>query len=94
MVEKSKAKHIIVATHHVPSFELMANEFKGSPTNGAFTIELGNYIANSSIEYWIYVHSHRNINKQIGNTLCISNQLGYTFHNEHKDFNSSTLIEI
>ena len=93
-VAKRKAKHIIVATHHVPSFELMADEFKGSPINGAFTVELGDFIANSPIEYWIYGHSHRNINKQIGNTRCISNQLGYTFHNEHKTFNPSAIIEI
>lgn len=93
-VSESQAKHIIVATHHVPSFELMAEEFKGSPINGAFTVELGNFIANSPIEYWIYGHSHRNINKTIGNTQCISNQLGYTFHGEHATFNDSAFIEI
>ena len=74
--------------------ELITIEFKGNPLNGVFTVELGDYIANSPIEYWIYGHSHRNINKQIGNTRCISNQLGYTFHNEHKDFNPSAIIEI
>ena len=47
-------------------FELMAPEFKGSPLNGAFTVELGGFIADSPIEYWIYGHSHRNINKVIG----------------------------
>ena len=41
-------------SHHVPSFELMAPEFKGSPLNGAFTVELGGFIADSPIEYWIY----------------------------------------
>ena len=93
-VSQSKAKHIIVATHHVPSFELVAPEFKGSPLNGAFTIELGNYIAASPIEYWIYGHSHRNIDKIIGNTRCVSNQLGYVFSNEHSSFDSSAYIEI
>lgn len=93
-VERSNAKHIIVATHHVPSFELMADEFKGSPINGAFTSELGDYIASSRIEYWIYGHSHRNINKAIGNTRCICNQLGYTFHGEQPDFRRDAIIEI
>ena len=93
-VSQSKAKHIIVATHHVPSFELVAPEFKGSPLNGAFTVELGNYIAASPIEYWIYGHSHRNIDKVIGNTRCVSNQLGYVFSNEHSFFDSSAYIEI
>lgn len=93
-VELSNAKHIIVATHHVPSFELMADEFKGSPINGAFTSEHGDFIANSCIEYWIYGHSHRNINKTIGNTRCICNQLGYSFHGEQADFRRDAIIEI
>ena len=93
-VNRSKAKHIVVATHHVPSFELVAPEFKGSPLNGAFAVELGNYIAASPIEYWIYGHSHRNIDKVIGNTRCVSNQLGYVFGNEHSSFNTSAYIEI
>lgn len=93
-VSNSTAKHIIVATHHVPSFELMSPEFKGSDLNGAFTVELGDYIAASPIEYWIYGHSHRNIDKVIGNTKCISNQLGYVFSNEHGTFDKAKYIEI
>ena len=84
-VKQSTAGHILVATHHVPSFELMSPEFKDSPLNGAFT-ELGSFIANSPIEYWIYGHSHRNIDKIIGNTRCVSNQLGYVSGNEHHSF--------
>lgn len=93
-VKRSKAKHIVVATHHVPSFELMAREFKGSILNGAFTVELGDYIADSPIEYWIYGHSHRNIDKVIGKTQCLSNQLGYVFQNEHLSFSRNSYIEI
>ena len=93
-VVESKARHIIVATHHVPSFELMSDEFKGSPINGAFTSELGDFIASSRIDYWIYGHSHRNINKTIGNTRCICNQLGYTFHGEQSSFRRDAIIEI
>lgn len=93
-VTVSKARHIIVATHHVPSFELMSEEFKGSSINGAFTVELGEMIASSRIEYWIYGHSHRNIDRIVGNTKCISNQLGYVFQNEHIDFRLDAMIEI
>lgn len=76
-VAESKAKHIVVATHHVPSYELVSPQFMGSPINGAFTVEMGNYIACSPIEYWIYGHSHRNIDKVIGDTRCVSNQFGW-----------------
>lgn len=92
-VDASNASNIIVATHHVPSFELMSPEFKKSSINGAFTAEFGNFIADSKIAYWIYGHSHRNINKLIGKTQCVSNQLGYVFQNEHRDFRRDALIE-
>jgi hypothetical protein len=91
-ITKSKAKHIIVATHHVPSYRLMADEFKGSPLNGAFTVELGNYIATSPVEYWIYGHSHRNIDTTIGRTHCVSNQLGYVIQNECFSFDTTKHI--
>lgn len=93
-VAGSKARNIIVATHHVPSFSLMAEEFKESSINGAFTVELGDYIAGSHINYWIYGHSHRNIDKRIGATQCISNQLGYVFQNEYNSFRCDAVIEI
>lgn len=91
---KSTAEHIIVVTHHVPSFQLASPDFAGSNINGAFTVELGQYIESSPIEYWIYGHSHRNIDKVIGQTQCVSNQLGYVFHNEHHTFNAEKVIEI
>lgn len=92
-MEESDARIKVVVTHHVPSFELNSKDFDGSALNGAFTVELANYIAHSGIDYWIYGHSHRNIDKTIGDTRCISNQLGYTFHNEHLDFKSDAVIE-
>ena len=82
-VAESTASRKIVLTHHVPTQLCTAAEFIGSHINGAFTVELGNYIADSGIDYWIYGHSHRNIDAQIGDTLILSNQLGYISHGEH-----------
>ncbi len=93
-VADSTAKHKIVVTHHVPSFQLMSPEFQGSRINGAFTVELADFIATSGIDYWIYGHSHRNIDKTIGTTRCICNQFGYAFHNEHLTFDGNKYIEI
>ena len=82
-VAESTAKTKIVMTHHVPTTFCTAEEFKGSMINGAFTVELGNYIADAGIDYWIYGHSHRNIDAQIGQTRIVSNQLGYISHKEY-----------
>lgn len=93
-VAESTAKHLVVATHHLPTFELMAPEFKGSPINGAFTVEMGDFIASSRINYWIYGHSHRNIDKVVGSTRCVCNQLGYVHRGEHATFRGDAVIEI
>ena len=93
-VAESDAQTKIVVTHHVPTCLCTASEFSNSQINGAFTVELGNYIAESGIDYWIYGHSHRNIDAQIGNTQILSNQLGYISHSEHLNngFNSGRCL--
>lgn len=95
-VEQSTAKHIIVVTHHLPSQAVVTEQHKGSVLNGAFATELGDYIANSRIDAWIYGHSHANIDTVIGNTKIICNQLGYVCFNEHckNGFDPTKTIEL
>ena len=95
-VNKCSAERIIVLSHHVPTQLCTAEEFRGSNINGAFTVELGDFIVDSGIDFWIYGHSHRNIDAQIGMTKILSNQLGYIFQGEHlqNGFNPGRYIEI
>lgn len=93
-VSESRAKVKVVVTHHVPSFRMQCPKFVDSKCNGAFTSELEDYIKTSGIDLWIYGHSHYNVDVQIGKTLCVSNQLGYVFNNEHISFDGSKTIEI
>mgnify|MGYP002508006851 FL=1 len=51
-------------------------------------------IADSRIGYWIYGHSHRNIIKRIGNTMCVCNQLGYVRALEHLYFRKDAVITL
>lgn len=82
-------------THHLPSNNCNVEEFKRSVLNGAFCVEKTNFILNNDIDYWIYGHSHRNIQDfQIGNTKMITNQFGYVGWKEHKTFNYKKTIEI
>lgn len=91
-VKSSMAKHVVVATHHLPSFSLLPPEFKGSNINGAFVVDLDGFIAANEVDYWIYGHSHRNIDAQIGATRCVSNQLGYVRADEHFNINAAKAI--
>ena len=93
-VSESKAKTKIVVTHHVPSFQMQCPKFADSFANGAFTVELQDYIIDSDIDFWIFGHSHYNVDRVIGKTTCLSNQLGYVFHDEHKSFDRGKYLII
>ncbi len=93
-VADSKAETKIVVTHHVPSYRMQCPKFAGSLANGAFTVELQDYIENSGVDYWIFGHSHYNVDKVIGKTACVSNQLGYVSHNEHTTFDPGKFLEV
>jgi len=93
-VSNSQASSKILVSHHVPSFQMLCPRFAHSQANGAFTVELEDYIKYSGISYWIYGHSHCNVDVEIGNTKCVSNQLGYVFHGEHESFDPCKCIEV
>lgn len=81
-VQTSSAKQIVVVTHHLPSYAVLADVFKESPLNSGFVTELGNWIVDSPIDFWIYGHSHISIERRIGITRLLSNQLGYVGYGE------------
>lgn len=93
-VAKSKARTKIVLSHHVPTQLCTSKEFLSSTINGAFTVELGDYIADSGIDYWIFGHSHRNIDAEICKTKIRTNQLGYVHQDEqlYNNFSSEQCI--
>ena len=93
-LNESKAKTKIIVTHHVPSNLLTAKEFQGSSTNEAFTVDLTDYIKKCGAKYWIFGHSHRNINKVIGKTSCLCNQVGYVNSKEHITFDHEKNIDL
>jgi len=93
-LSESKAKTKIIVTHHVPSNLLIAEEFKDSDINDAFNVDLTDFIKECGAKYWIYGHSHRNINKLIGNTQCICNQIGYMYFDENETFDPLANINL
>ena len=81
---ESIPQEVVFVTHHVPSRLLVAPEFSGSSHDSGFTVDLTDYIKNSDIDLWVYGHSHRSIEKVIGKTRVVSNQLGYVAYGEYK----------
>ena len=94
-VAESTAEHIVVLTHHLPTMAVVAPEHKGNLLNSAFATELGDFIADSRIDAWIFGHSHANIDATIGNTRIVCNQLGYVYYRENLGgFDGGKFIEV
>ena len=94
-VAESTAEHIVVVTHYLPTLAVVAPEHKGSLLNSAFATELGNFIADSRIDAWIFGHSHANEEAIIGNTRIVCNQLGYVYYRENLGgFDGGKFIEV
>jgi Icc-related predicted phosphoesterase len=89
------ANKTIVVTHHVPTFMNYPEKYKGDIMNEAFAVELFDLIKDSSVNCWIYGHTHYN-NKdfKIGHTQLLTNQLGYVKYGEHELFNHKACINI
>jgi predicted phosphohydrolase len=85
----------VVVTHHVPTFLNFPSKHKGSILNEAFVVELFPLIESSNINYWIYGHHHTNTPAfRIGNTVLITNQMGYVRNDENQDFSLDKIITL
>lgn len=88
-------KKKVFLTHHLPSEQCVLPMYKGSRLSEAFMIDLSEEILASNIDYWIYGHSHGNIeNFKIGSTELLTNQLGYIEAGGSKYFKGNTFFEI
>jgi predicted phosphohydrolase len=94
-IAKSTNKKRVVVTHHVPTFQHYPPQYKNSEISGAFATELYDVIESSDVDYWIYGHHHCNTpDFKIGNTVMITNQLGYVRQRENLLFDAGRVVEI
>lgn len=94
-VSESKAPRRVVVTHHVPSRLLVSPEFRGSSLESGFTVDLTDYIESSGVDLWVYGHSHRSIDRLIGRTRVVSNQIGYVAYGEYgKNFSGDRFVDL
>jgi hypothetical protein len=56
----------VVVTHHLPSYELVADRFLGSAINGAFVTECMDLMTGDIVpDLWLHGHTHDQIDKVI-----------------------------
>lgn len=74
----TRGVEIIIVTHHMPSFSLVASQYKDDPLNCCFACNCDSLIlANPVIKAWIYGHTHAAGTQMIGRTVCAINARGY-----------------
>lgn len=92
---KEMHKKTVVVSHHLPSNLCNSSEHKNSSINEAFCVDLTDFIESSNVNFWIYGHSHFNQKPLlVGNTILLTNQLGYVQNNEHKSFKRNAYFSI
>ena len=72
---------VVVVTHHHPSLQGIALEYRNDPLNAAYVSDLENEVLSHKIEYWICGHCHTAMEYSIGETRVICNPKGYPHEN-------------
>lgn len=92
---ETRSDKTVVVTHHLPSSMCNDPAHKSSPINEAFCVDLTGFIESSRANFWIYGHSHFNQKPlYIGDTIVLTNQLGYVHHDEHQTFRHNAYLSL
>lgn len=83
----------VVVTHHVPSFSLVTERYRGHSLNEAFIADMDGFLDQYShkIPLWICGHSHDFMDKMIYDTRCLRNPMGYP---RERDADMDLVVEI
>lgn len=81
-IDKHSDKTVLVVTHHLPSFSLIANKYKGSAVNSAFASDVDHFYAKDNVKYWFYGHSHASSDVIKEGCRLATNPHGYGDENE------------
>ncbi len=74
----------VVITHHLPSFDLIGDKYKGSAVNCAFASTLLDDLDENLIpKVWICGHTHSAMQKMVRGCQCILNPWGYPGENRN-----------
>lgn len=82
---------MIVMTHHLPSYKLIASQYEGNTINQFFATDLDNLIQSlnadpySCISHWFCGHTHTRMETNIHGTNVIVNPYGHPHEFEQKD---------
>lgn len=68
---------IVVVTHHLPTYALIAEKYAGSPLNVGFATHLDDVLVRPPVRAWICGHSHTAGRAEVNGVPCLLNPVGY-----------------
>jgi len=94
-LQDDHAGNTVVLTHHAPSLQSIAPDFKKrSHVNSVYAADLDNIMYSEiAPDYWFHGHVHNATDYMINNTRIICNPYGYT-KTEDTGFDPQMLIEV
>jgi predicted phosphodiesterase len=84
----------IVITHHLPTSQAVAPEFRSSPLNPFFVCDLESLITAREPALWMFGHTHRSYDSPLGKTRLCANPFGYAGQEENHEFSYSYVLEV
>jgi len=87
-----KEENIVVMTHHLPSFKMIAPRYKSYKHQYLFASNLDDMINNHHIKWWLCGHTHEPVRVSIGDCTCLTNPYGY--HNKYQVYNKEYVIKL
>lgn len=86
-------ENVFIITHHSPSYQSVADEFKTTSCNSAYCSDYDGMILNNpQIKYWVHGHTHHPFDYMIGDCRVICNPVGY--QGQITGFNPNLYLEI
>lgn len=73
---KQRKEDVLVLTHYLPSFQLIAEKYKDNPLNMCFASDCEDLLQ-PPVKAWICGHSHTGVTKEIQGVRCVMNPYGY-----------------
>ena len=86
-------KPMVVVTHHAPSLQSVADQYKQDLVSAAFASPLDSLVAGSKAKLWLHGHVHHACDYRIGDTRVLCNPRGYP-NEAGNGFDPNLIVEL
>jgi predicted phosphodiesterase len=90
--QKLPEEKLVVITHHAPSYQSVAGQYRGDLLNAAYANKLDALV--EKVDLWVHGHTHHSFDYRIGKGRVICNPRGYYPRDLNKDFNPNLVITV